>query len=187
MKTKHDVICYVVCKFNKTYSFMKDLKILFFVIMCTIANVSFAIEVPSEVSDAFKKVCPNVTDAAWSSDDGYYVATFTQNEFETKLWFDAQGNWVMEQIDWQTLSEAPSAIFNAFSQGQYASNEVQDVVKVQYPEQATLIAVLVGMPNEENGYMLLYNENGELIDSNELANFNNCLGACYMLQADSNQ
>lgn len=166
---------------------MKEIKILFFMIMCTIANVSFAIEVPSEVANAFKKVFPNVTDAAWSSDEGYYVATFTQDAFETKVWFDAQGNWVMEQIDWQSLSEAPSAIFNAFSQGQYASNEVQDVVKIQYPQQDTLIAILVAMPNEENGYMLLYNECGELIDSNELPNFNNCLGACYMLQTTTDQ
>ena len=166
---------------------MKDLKILFFVIMCAVGQASFAIEVPSPVANAFKEAFPQVADAAWSADEGYYVATFTQNEFETRVWFDAQGHWVMEQIDWQTLSEAPSAIFNAFSQGQYAQNEVQDVVQIQYPEQATLVAILVGMPNQENGYMLLYNEHGELIDSNELANFNHCLGACSMLQATTIQ
>ena len=43
---------------------MKELKILFFVVMCTMAHVSFAIEVPSPVADAFKKVFPNVADAA---------------------------------------------------------------------------------------------------------------------------
>ena len=45
---------------------MKELKILFFVIMCTIANVSFAIEVPSLVANAFKEAFPQVADAAWS-------------------------------------------------------------------------------------------------------------------------
>lgn len=162
---------------------MKDLKFLFFGMMCVLANAAFAIEVPQVVADSFKQVCPQVTDAAWSADEGYYVATFTQNDFETKLWFDAQGDWVMEQIDWETMSEAPSAIFNAFSAGQYSGNEVQDVVKVQYPEQASLVVVLVSMPNEENGYMLVYNENGELIDSDSVASTNNCLSACNMLQA----
>lgn len=166
---------------------MKDLKKLFFVIMCAVAQASFAIEVPSPVANAFKEAFPQVADAAWSADEGYYVATFTQNEFETRVWFDAQGHWVMEQIDWQTLSEAPSAIFNAFSQGEYAQNEVQDVVQIQYPTQATLVAILVGMPNQENGYMLLYNEHGEFIDSNEVFDTARCLDACHMLPLEANQ
>lgn len=166
---------------------MKELKFLFAAVVCSISSMVFAIEVPQQVVAAFDKVCPDITDEAWSTDEGYYVATFNQNQFETKLWFDNQGNWVMEQVDWETMSEAPSAIFNAFSAGEYSGNEVQDVVQIQYPKHETLVAVLVGMPNEENGYMLLYNENGELIEADAISNDNNCLSVCNMLEVISDE
>ena len=162
---------------------MKELKILFLAAVCTASSAVFAIEVPQQVQAAFDKVCPDVADEAWSADEGYYVATFNQNQFETKLWFDGQGNWVMEQVDWETMSDAPAAIFNAFAAGQYSGNEVQDVVQIQYPQRETMVAVLVGTPNEESGYMLLYNENGELIEADAVSiSGSNCLGACNLLE-----
>ena len=64
---------------------MKELKILFLAAVCTASSAVFAIEVPQQVQAAFDKVCPDVADEAWSADEGYYVATFNQNQFEASI------------------------------------------------------------------------------------------------------
>lgn len=161
---------------------MKDFKILLLVFVCSLTSMAWGIEVPQQVANAFKKVYPEITNVDWSTDKEYFVATFTKDQYETKLWFDSKGNWVMEQIDWGYLSEAPASIFNAFAASEYSSNEVQDVVAIQYPQKNNLIALLVAMPNEENGYMLFYNENGELIDADVVDNTNNCMSIYTLLQ-----
>lgn len=162
---------------------MKDFKILFFSLVCFSTNLLWAIEVPQEVEAAFRKACPEIDEVAWSANDGYYVATFTKDAYETQLWFDAQGHWVMQQTDWGNLSEAPSSVFNAFAASPYSSNEVHDVVALQYPAREWLVALVVAMPNESNGYLLLYNEQGELTASDAVYDVDHCLRASTLLQA----
>ncbi len=82
---------------------------------------------PADVQAALKKMYPTADDVAWSHDESYYVADFLMNGFDTKVWFDGQAQWVMQQTDWETMDEAPPAVYNAFAASEYSGGMVQNV------------------------------------------------------------
>lgn len=55
------------------------------------------------------------------------------NGFDTKVWFDGQAQWVMQQTDWETMDEVPPAVYNAFAASEYSGGMVQNVTWVQFP------------------------------------------------------
>lgn len=62
---------------------------------------------PQLIQDSLKSLYPQIETVAWSTDHSYYVASFTNNGFYTKVWFDVKGHWVMKQTDWQTMDQYP--------------------------------------------------------------------------------
>ena len=84
---------------------MSKLKFSFLVLMLMVSVSASADWAPADVQAALKKMYPTADDVAWSHDESYYVADFLMNGFDTKVWFDGQAQWVMQQTDWETMDE----------------------------------------------------------------------------------
>ena len=154
--------------------------ILIFVCLHANLNIS-AVEIPTLVQDSLKVLYPSVKYVGWSTDNGYYVAGFKDNGFNTKVWFNSQGDWVMKQTDWQVMDEAPEAVWHTFSFGPYSTDEVLDVTYVEFPCQKAQVVVHLGIDNAETEYQLFYLMDGELINARNVTYMNNILGASTFL------
>ena len=113
---------------------MSKLKFSFLVLMLMVSVSASADWAPADVQAALKKMYPTADDVAWSHDESYYVADFLMNGFDTKVWFDGQAQWVMQQTDWETMDEVPPAVYNAFAASEYSGGMVQNVTWVQFPK-----------------------------------------------------
>ena len=143
-------------------------------LICATASAGWA---PQAVQDSLKQLYPNIGTTAWKSDHGYYVAGFEYKDFNTQVWFNTKGEWVMKQTDWQTLDEVPMPVYHAFTMGSYASYEVLDVTYVEFPQKSPLVVLLVQQPDIETEYQLFFTPDGELVNMRNATYLNNPLGA----------
>ena len=132
---------------------------------------------PALVQDSLKVLYPSVKSVGWSTDNGYYVAGFQYNGFNTKVWFTSKGKWVMKQTDWQVMDEVPEAVYHTFTFGPYSTDNVLDVTYVEFPKLKAQVVVQIGIDNSLTEYQLFYLMNGELINARNVTNMNNILGA----------
>ena len=160
---------------------MKILKLCILLGMLSASVSAFADYAPANVQAALKKMYPTADDIAWSQDDGYYVADFMMNGFDTKVWFADDAKWVMKQTDWGTMDEVPAAVFNTFAASQFAGGMVQNVVWVQFPEWQPIAAIQVGMANVQTKYQLLLTPYGDILRERNITYADNTLGASTFL------
>lgn len=118
---------------------------------------------PPKVQAALKKMYPTATDIAWSQNGNYYVADFPNNGFDTDVWLDANGNWIMTLTDLETTDELSPEVYNAFAMGDYAAAQVEDVTQATFPKHPTVFVIKVGQQNEDILYQLFYASNGALL------------------------
>lgn len=156
---------------------MKTFKLLFLGLTLFMSNIISAQEAPALVKDSLQSLYPAIDTIGWSTDATYYVAGFQDNGFPTKVWFDHQGHWVMKQTDWQVMDEAPEAVYHTFTMGPYSTDEILDVTLVEFPNGPSQIVVHIGEYNSETSYQLFYLTNGELINTRDVTNISNILGA----------
>lgn len=147
-------------------------------IVYTSASAGWA---PQVVQDSLKHLYPNVGTLAWDTDQSYYVAAFTYNGFNTKVWLDAKGRWVMKQTDWQTMDQVPMSVYHTFTFGPYASDQIDDVTYVEFPYSPPQIVILISLPNALTQYQLFYHTDGTLVNARNVTNMYNILGASTFL------
>ena len=82
--------------------------------LCISASAGYA---PTLVQDSLKRLYPQIETVGWSTDDYFYVASFQDKGFKTKVWFDTHGHWVMKQTDWQTMDQVPMPVYHTFTFG----------------------------------------------------------------------
>lgn len=160
---------------------MRKLKISFLLWMLMTSATAFAGYAPDSVQLALKKMYPTADDIAWSRDDGYYVADFVMNGFDTKVWFNQKAQWVMKQTDWVTMDEVPPAVYNAFAASEFSGGMVQNVTWVQFPKWQSIVAVDVGMANVQTRYQILFTPNGEILRARNVTYMHGVLGASTFL------
>lgn len=156
---------------------MNKLKFSFLILMFLTSLSASADYAPDSVQVALKKMYPTADDIAWSRDEGYYVADFMMNGFDTKVWFDSDAQWVMKQTDWETMDEVPAAVFNAFAASQFSGGMVQNVIWVQFPKWQPIVAIVVGMANVQTKYQILFTPKGEILRDWNITYAYNTLGA----------
>ena len=160
---------------------MRRIRILLIGSMLLIYNSVSAGWVPQVVQDSLKQMFPNLKSAAWSTDNNYYVAGFEYNGFGTKIWLDSYGHWVMKQTDWQTLDQVPMPLYHTFTIGSYATDQIDDVIFIEFPHKQALIVILVQQPDIETKYQLFYTPKGELLEIRNSTGLVNPLGAAFFL------
>lgn len=160
---------------------MKKLKFSFLLWMLMASLPTFAGYAPDRVQVALKKMYPTADDIAWSRDEGYYVADFMMDGFDTRVWFNSMAQWVMKQTDWVTMDEVPPAVYNAFAASRYSGGMVQNVTWVQFPEWQSIVAVDVGMANVQTRYQILFTPNGEILRARNVTYMHDVLGVSTFL------
>ena len=166
--------------FKKGKQMDKFKYILLFVMLQSNLNVS-AGYAPTLVQDSLKVLYPSVKTVGWYTNQGYYVASFQYNGFNTKMWFTPKGQWKMKQTDWQVMDEVPEAVWHTFTFGPYSTDQVLDVTLVEFPHQKAQVVVHLGIDNAVTEYQLFYLTNGELINARNVTNMNDILGASTFL------
>ena len=160
---------------------MDKLKLLFFCLLFqTSLNVS-AEYAPQLVQDSLKVLYPSIQIVGWTTDQDYYVAGFQYQGFNTKVWFNKKGHWVMRQTDWQVMDQVPDAIYHTFTFGPYSTDEILDVTYVEFPQQKAQVVIHLGIDNAETEYQLFYLMDGKLINARNVTNMSHILGASTFL------
>ncbi len=160
---------------------MNKLKLSLLIGMLMSSLSVFADYAPANVQAALKKMYPTADDIAWSRDQEYYVADFMMNGFDTKVWFNADAEWVMKQTDWVTMDEVPPAVYNTFAASEFSGDRVQNVTWVQFPRWQAIVAVEVGRSNLQTKYQILFTPNGEILRARNVTYIYNPLGASTFL------
>ncbi|WP_418697747.1 PepSY-like domain-containing protein [Bacteroides sp.] len=160
---------------------MNKLKLSLLIGMLMSSVSVFADYAPASVQAALKEMCPTAGDVAWSRDEAYYVADFMMNGFDTKVWFNAEADWVMKQTDWVTMDEVPPAVYNTFAASEFSGDRVQNVTWVQFPRWQAIVAVEVGRSNLQTKYQILFTPNGEILRARNVTYMYNPLGASTFL------
>ena len=83
------------------------------ILMITTSMAVFAIDAPANIQAAFKKYYPQVELVIWSQDQGYYKGQFQFDGYDKSIWFNDQGQWVMEQTAIGSVSDVPTPVYNA--------------------------------------------------------------------------
>ena len=146
--------------------------------LCISASAGYT---PTLVQDSLKRLYPQIETVGWSTDDYFYVASFQDKGFNTKIWFDTHGHWVMKQTDWQTMDQVPMPVYHTFTFGSYSTDQVDDVTLVEFPDDPSQIVILISPPNSLTQYQLFYSPEGELINARNATNLNDILGIATFL------
>lgn len=128
-------------------------------------------DVPTAVKQTFAQMFPNAKSVDWELTQGYYVADFNVNTFDTEAWYQSNGTWAMTETDYDSLvTMLPIAVQTAFNQSQYSSWIVDDAYVYERPgDSFVLIEVETsGMP--EIG--LFYDMSGDLLNKVQGFDFN---------------
>lgn len=136
---------------------------------------------PALVQDSLKNLYPNIEAVGWTTDQGYYVASFQHDGYDTKVWFDIKGHWMMKQTDWQVMDEVPEAVYHNFTMGPYSTDNLLDVTYVAFPNREAQIIILIGEDNISVQYQLFYSPDGALNTARNVTNQSNILGASTFL------
>ena len=160
---------------------MSKIKFIIFIGLLSVFSSVWAIPVPQQIRDSLQSLYPHVETIAWKTDQTYYVAEFQSDGFDTKVWLDTKGNWVMKQTDWQTMDQVPISVYHTFTFGPYSTDQVDDVTYVEFPRSPAQIVILISPPNALTQYQLFYNLQGELINARNTTNMYHLLGASTFL------
>ena len=145
---------------------MKTKIYIFLLVLCAVIP-AFA-GAPANVQKAFKKLYPKVAYPDWSQKENYYIADFMQNGLEKEIWFDANANLIMTQTDLETMDRVSSNVYNAFSFGQYANWQVENVTLVELPKCPQTVVIEVQQYNMPTTYQLFYSPQGDLVFNRDI-------------------
>ncbi len=147
-------------------------RLLGFIFLMTIiaSTALFAIDAPANIQAAFKKYYPQVSLVIWSQDQGYYKGQFEFDGYNKSIWFNKQGQWVMEQTALGSIDEAPTAVYNAFVSSEYGSWIVETVTLVNFPKWQPIFVIKVGQNNVEGMNQMFYQPDGNLLKVVDVTN-----------------
>jgi len=139
-----------------------------FILAWMLATIASAVS-PAAFSAALKKMYPQAREVAWNQQGNYYVATFTLNGFEKKVWMNANAQWVMTNTDLQTADQLTPSVYNDFTLSQYSTWTVNDVNLMAFPKRAPLYIITVNQDNSVSTYQLFYALDGRLLQTRNVS------------------
>ncbi|WP_455674676.1 PepSY-like domain-containing protein [Phocaeicola sp.] len=124
---------------------------------------------PSAFHAALKKLYPLATEVSWTQQGNYYVADFTLNGFEKKVWMNVSAQWVMTTTDLQTADQLTPGAYNAFMFGSYSQWTVENVVLAEFPKAPAIYVVQVNEDNSSSTYQLFYTADGRILQTRNVS------------------
>lgn len=140
---------------------------ILWVLVATVSATS-----PATFHASLKKMYPQATDVSWNQQGNYYVASFTQNGFEKKVWMDVNARWIMTNTDLQTTDQLTPGVYNDFTLSQYSMWTVTDVNLMEFPKRAVLYVITVNQDNSSATNQLFYAQDGRLMQVRNVSYIN---------------
>lgn len=130
---------------------------------------------PSTFHKALKKLYPLASNVGWIHQGIYYVAVFTQNGFEKKVWMNNSAQWVMTVTDLQTADQLTPSVYNAFMFGSYSQWNVENVFLAEFPKHPSIYIIQVNEDNSSTTYQLFYTSDGRMLQTINVSYVNTTL------------
>ena len=146
--------CYSIC-------------VILWVLITTLSATS-----PTTFHIALKKIYPHAMNVSWSQQGNYYVASFTQNGFEKKVWMNGNAQWVMTNTNLQTTDQLAPNVYNDFTLSPYAMWTATNVNLIEFPKRTTLYVITVNLNNSSATKQLFYTLNGRLLQTRDASYIN---------------
>lgn len=128
---------------------------------CSSDDNNDSIIVPDAVAKALAQKYPSATGVDWERKGLYFVADCWLDGKEANIWYDANANWQMTELDimWNNI---PPAVQTAFSNSEYANWVQEDLYSLEYPLNPMQFVIQIKQGNTE--YQLFYSGDGGLIN-----------------------
>ncbi|MCD8092322.1 MAG: PepSY-like domain-containing protein [Bacteroides sp.] len=123
------------------------------------------VKVPEALTQALKTKYPAAGDVDWEQKGSYYVADCMVDGKDLDVWFNAQAEWRLTEIDlnWDNV---PGTVQTAFSGSEYATWKRDDIDLLEYPNQPSIYVIEVEKGKTE--YQLFYSEEGNLMQTKDV-------------------
>ena len=149
--------------------------VILWVLITTLSATS-----PTTFHIALKKIYPHAMNVSWSQQGNYYVASFTQNGFEKKVWMNGNAGQgiagtlhVAEQgANLQTTDQLAPNVYNDFTLSPYAMWTATNVNLIEFPKRTTLYVITVNLNNSSATKQLFYTLNGRLVQTRDVSYIN---------------
>jgi hypothetical protein len=119
-----------------------------------------AITPDEKVLRSFDIKFPNAKDIAWSVDDSYYIADFTEFASATNAWFEQDGEWVSSKFS-LTSSELNKEIHQSFLNSVHSNNRLISRNKLERKGLGDVY--MIETNNGAHNINLYYTANGDFI------------------------
>ena len=74
---------------------------------------------PSNIVEALKQLYPSAQNIEWEMKGVYYVADCWLSGDELDVWFDANANWLMTEVELDDINQLVPAVYTAFMNSSY--------------------------------------------------------------------
>lgn len=146
---------------------MKTFKFSFLTSLLLSISVSvFAhVNLPANIEAAFNNMYPKATQVEWEQMAGCYVADFVMDNQEIDVWFNKDAQWVMTELDVESLEKVPTSVAAAFMNSTMASMRLKDIRIITFPNKPSVIIIEAEQYNSDEEFQLFYAPDGTLLQN----------------------
>lgn len=123
-----------------------------------------------DIINALNQLYPGVKNIEWEQKGVYYVADCWVGNDELDVWFDANANWIMTEMD-IFFENLPTAVSTAYQEGNYANWVIDDLTKLTFPQKPEEFVFEVQQGGQERA--LYYSEYGGLLREKDISDTDN--------------
>lgn len=120
-----------------------------------------------DIITALQQLYPGVRDIEWSQKGVYYVAECWVNNDELDVWFDANANWIMTEMEIYR-EQLPEAVNAAYVDSNYANWVIDNLTKLTFPNKSEEFVFEVQNGGQERA--LYYSVYGALLREKDITN-----------------
>ncbi|WP_455587068.1 PepSY-like domain-containing protein [Bacteroides sp.] len=121
----------------------------------------------SDIIVALKQLYPGVEDIEWSQKGVYYVADCRVDGDELDVWFDANANWIMTEMEIYR-EQLPDAVNTAYEESIYNDWVIDNLTKLTFPHKSEEFVFEVQSGAQERA--LYYSAYGGLLREKDITN-----------------
>lgn len=120
-----------------------------------------------DIINALQQLYPDAQNIEWSQKGVYYVAECWVNGNELDVWFDANANWIMTEME-IFREQLPTAVNTAYEDSNYNDWVIDNLTKLTFPHKPVEFVFEVQHGAQERA--LYYSEYGGLLREKDITN-----------------
>ena len=125
---------------------------------------------PANIEVALKQLYPGAQNIEWEVKGVYYVADCWVNGSELDVWFDANANWIMTEME-IFREQLPAAVNTAYEESGYGDWVIDNLTKLTFPHKSEEFVFEVQQGGQERA--LYYSEYGGLLREKDISDTDN--------------